>query len=172
MHTARSILIFFSFACLCSLALLESAAAQDSQDNQPHINPRKSQPTPTPKPKATPQPDEPSQPPQAEPASPQQGESSSRDSQADFNAAPHANEPPPIANKDEGTFLPYNPHKAAKDVEVGNYYLRQKNYRAALERFNDALLNKPDDADATFGLAVTEEKLDLLSQVTRITAPI
>jgi Tfp pilus assembly protein PilF len=165
MHTARSVLILFSFVCLCSLGLFESAVAQDTQDNQPHITPRKSPPAPTPKPKATPQSeDEPAQPAQAEPASPQQGESSSRDSQADFNAAPHANEPPPTTNEDEGTFLPFDPHRAAKDVEVGNYYLRLKNYRAALERFNDALLYKPNDADATFGLAVTQEKLDLLSQ--------
>jgi Tfp pilus assembly protein PilF len=49
-----------------------------------------------------------------------------------------------------------------KDLEVGNFYLKQKNYRAALERFNDALRYKPNDAEATFHLAFTQEKLDLL----------
>ena len=58
----------------------------------------------------------------------------------------------------------YDPHRAAKDLEVGNYYLKQKNYRAALERFRDALLYKPEDAEATYGLAVTQEKMDLFSE--------
>lgn len=61
-------------------------------------------------------------------------------------------------------FRPWDPHRAAKDVEVGEFYLKQKNYRAALERFNDALLYKPNDAEATFGLAVTQEKLDLFAK--------
>jgi len=48
-------------------------------------------------------------------------------------------------------------------VEVGNYYLKLKNYRAALERFNHALEYKPNDAEATYGLALTQEKLGLIS---------
>lgn len=167
MHTVRRVLILFPFALLGLLAVPEFAAAQSSQDNQPHITPRKSAPEPTPKRKPTPSPQEPQEQPQPSPAFPAtqaQGESSSRDSQADFNAAPRAAEPAPAAPADDGAFLPYDPHRAAKDVEVGHYYLRQKNYRAALDRFNDALLYKPNDVEATFGLAVTQEKLDLLSQ--------
>src|SRR5215472_4602132 len=90
------------------------------------------------------------------------GESSSRDSQIDINAQPKTEEPAP-AESDESEFKPWDPHKAAKDVEVGNYYLKLKNYRAALERFNHALTYKPNDAEATYGLAVTQEKLGLLS---------
>jgi tetratricopeptide (TPR) repeat protein len=168
MHTAGRVLIF-SFVLLCWLALPEVMSAQ-SQDDQPHITPRKGAPEPTPKPKATPSP-QPQQPPLDQPqpsaslpATLERGESSSRDSQAEFNPAPRVNEPAPAPAADEGTFLPYDPHRASKDVEVGNWYLRQKNYRAALDRFNDALLYKANDAEATFGLAVTEEKLDLLSQ--------
>jgi tetratricopeptide (TPR) repeat protein len=166
MQTVRRVLIFSSFALLCSLVLAEPGTAQSSQDNQPHITPRKSPPEPTPRPRATPSPQEPQEQPQLQtpPATQAPGESSSRDSQADFSPAPRVNEPPPTTNKDEGTFLPYDPHKAEKDVEVGNYYLRHKNYRAALERFNDALTYKSNDAEATFGLAVTQEKLDLLNQ--------
>ncbi len=52
-------------------------------------------------------------------------------------------------------------------MEVGNYYLKLKNYRAALERFNHALIYKSDDAEAIFGLAITQEKLDLLSLASR-----
>jgi tetratricopeptide (TPR) repeat protein len=141
---------------------MTSASAQTSQDNQPHITPRKSPPEPTPQP--TP-PVQPQQPTQESPDSQQPGESSSKDSQVDFNASPRAKDPGPAINSvDEGTFRPWDPHRAAKDVEVGNYYLRLKNYRAALDRFNDALVYKPKDAEATYGLAFTQEKLDLLSQ--------
>lgn len=75
-------------------------------------------------------------------------------------------EPAP-AEADESEFKSWDPHKAAKDVEVGNYYLKLKNYRAALERFNHALTYKADDAEATFGLAITQEKLGLLSLASR-----
>jgi Tfp pilus assembly protein PilF len=89
------------------------------------------------------------------------GESSSRDSQIDLNARPAMREPAPL-EEDESVLKPWDPHKAAKDVEVGEYYLKIKNYRAALERFNHALVYKPNDAEATIGLAQTQEKLDLL----------
>ncbi len=90
------------------------------------------------------------------------GESSSRDSQIDTDIHPAKDEPAAPA-EDETVLRPWDPHKAAKDVEVGHYYLKLKNYRAALERFNHALTYKPNDAEAIFGLAVTQEKLDLLS---------
>lgn len=89
------------------------------------------------------------------------GESSSRDSQIDLSAKPEPKETAPA--EDDAVLQPWDPHKAAKDVEVGQYYFKLKNYRAALERFNHALVYKPDDAEATYGLALTQEKLDLLS---------
>lgn len=61
--------------------------------------------------------------------------------------------------EDVQEFHPWDPHRAAKDVEVGDFYFKRKNYRAALERYRDALLYKPDDALASFGLAQAEEKL-------------
>src|SRR6185312_1056877 len=90
------------------------------------------------------------------------GESSSKDSQIDINGHSTTDEPAAPA-EDESVLQPWDPHKAAKDVEVGQYYLKLKNYRAALERFNHALTYKPNDAEAIFGLATTQEKLDLLS---------
>jgi Tfp pilus assembly protein PilF len=90
------------------------------------------------------------------------GESSSKDSQIDTDSHSVKEEPAPAA-EDETVLKPWDPHKAAKDVEVGQYYLKLKNYRAALERFNHALTYKPNDAEAIFGLAITQEKLDLLS---------
>jgi Flp pilus assembly protein TadD len=56
---------------------------------------------------------------------------------------------------------PWDPHKAAKDVEVGDYYLKvRKNYRAAEDRYREALYYKENDAMATYGLAVSLEKLN------------
>ncbi len=53
---------------------------------------------------------------------------------------------------------PWDPHRAAKDVEVGDYYFKRKNYRGAMERYKDALTYKPNDAIANFRLAECEEK--------------
>jgi tetratricopeptide (TPR) repeat protein len=55
-------------------------------------------------------------------------------------------------------FRAWDPHKAAKDVEVGDFYFKRKNYRAALERYREALFYKPNDAVANFRLAQCEEK--------------
>jgi tetratricopeptide (TPR) repeat protein len=48
---------------------------------------------------------------------------------------------------------PWDPHEAVKDIEVGDFYFKKKNYRAALERYKDALVYKPNDAVAQFRLA-------------------
>ncbi len=53
---------------------------------------------------------------------------------------------------------PWDPHKAAKDVEVGDFYYKRKNYHAALERYKEALIYKPNDALANFRLAECLEK--------------
>jgi len=185
---------------IASLLLLAgSGAAQESQDNQPHIQPRTTPiPTPTPTPAASqqkpPDKDKYERPPFPGDTSPMRpndpspkaqdkyerppfpgdapgtnptggsatGESSSRDTQIDLENRSTKEEPAP-AEEDESVLKPWDPHKAAKDVEVGQWYLKLKNYRAALERFNSALTYKPDDAEAIYGLAVTQEKLDLLS---------
>jgi len=63
-------------------------------------------------------------------------------------------------SSDVSEFHPWNPHKAAKDIEVGDYYFKaRKNYRAAADRYREALLYKQDDAVATFRLAVCLEKM-------------
>ena len=56
-------------------------------------------------------------------------------------------------------FHPWSPMKAMKDVEVGDYYFKRKNYKAALDRYKEALYYKDNDAIATFRLAVCQEKL-------------
>ena len=160
--TSPRLLLF----CLVALGIgiaSNQAFGQDDQEDQPHITPRREERQQRPqRPSRTPQPSP--SPSEAQPAaSPTQhpiaepGESSSKDSQIDFNAGPAPSAPVNPASEN----VNYDPHRAAKDIEVGNYYLKLKNYRAALERFHDALLYKPDDAEATYGLGVTQERMDL-----------
>jgi len=56
-------------------------------------------------------------------------------------------------------FHPWNPMKALKDMEVGDFYFKRKNYRAALERYKEALYYKNGDALASYHIAVCQEKL-------------
>jgi tetratricopeptide (TPR) repeat protein len=48
---------------------------------------------------------------------------------------------------------PYDPHKAEKDLEVGDFYFKRKNYRAAIDRYKEALLYKPNFALVMYRLA-------------------
>jgi tetratricopeptide (TPR) repeat protein len=66
---------------------------------------------------------------------------------------------PPADNTGVEEFHPWNPLKASRDVEVGDYYFKRKNYRAALERYKEALYYKDNDAIATYRLAVCQEKV-------------
>jgi len=59
-----------------------------------------------------------------------------------------------------GEFHPWDPHKAAKDVEVGDFYFKRRNYHGAEDRYREALYYKENDAIATFRLAVCLEKMD------------
>jgi len=63
-------------------------------------------------------------------------------------------------NGEVSEFHPWDPHKAAKDIEVGDFYFKRKNYVAAESRYREALLYKDNDALATFRLAVCLEKMD------------
>ena len=157
------------FLVLCIAAFTFIAAsthafAQDDDDNQPNIHPRREErpqpiarPTPTPAAEPASSPDQPEA---AQPAPVDRSYSSSKDSQVDFSAGPP---PSSYAELTAHRAVNYDPHRATKDIEVGNYYLNRKNYRAALERFHDALLYKPNDAEATYGMAVAQEKMDLFS---------
>jgi tetratricopeptide (TPR) repeat protein len=55
---------------------------------------------------------------------------------------------------------PWNPYRAMKDDELGDFYFKRKNYRAALVRYQDALIWKEKDAIANFRIAECYEKLD------------
>jgi tetratricopeptide (TPR) repeat protein len=62
-------------------------------------------------------------------------------------------------NSDVQEVHPWNPMKAMKDVEVGDFYFKRKNYRAALNRYREALFYKDNDAMASLRLAECQEKL-------------
>ncbi|HXE90143.1 MAG TPA: tetratricopeptide repeat protein [Terriglobales bacterium] len=77
--------------------------------------------------------------------------SSSRETIAVMTGAERKKEP---AGESEVTELKhYDPHQAEKDIEVGEFYLKRKNYKAAIYRFRSALENKPNYALAMFRLA-------------------
>jgi tetratricopeptide (TPR) repeat protein len=52
----------------------------------------------------------------------------------------------------------WDPHKAQKDIEVGDFYFKRENYHAALSRYCEALEYKPNDAVATFRIAEALDK--------------
>jgi len=104
------------------------------------------------------------------------GESSSKDTQIDLSPPADDTKVHPKSSDalvDEGSsgssgdvseFHPWDPHKAAKDVEVGDFYFKRRNYRAAEDRYREALVYKYNDAVATFRMAVCLEKLERVDE--------
>lgn len=68
---------------------------------------------------------------------------------------PPPDEPSGNGRSDRGiTAMPQE--SPANDINVGEYYLSVKNWRAALSRFQSALVLEPDDPDVYWGLAESE----------------
>ena len=93
------------------------------------------------------------------------GESSSKDTQVDLSPPPGDDKEHPhsadASDDDVSEFHPWDPHRAAKDIEVGDFYFKvKKNYRAAESRYREALYYKDNDATATFKLAVCLDKME------------
>jgi Flp pilus assembly protein TadD len=111
---------------------------------------------------------------QADELGPALGDSSSKDTELDLappkdDAKAHPNSSSTVSEQEAGIkpggiseFHTWDPHKAAKDIEVGNFYFRRGNYRAAEDRYREALTYKENDAVATFRLAESLEKLGVL----------
>jgi tetratricopeptide (TPR) repeat protein len=94
-------------------------------------------------------------------------ESSSKDTRVDLSPPKNDQKNHPMSStkiddddvdSDVQEMHPWDPHKAAKDVEVGDYYFKKKNYKAAIARYQDALIYKPNDAIAQFRLAESLDK--------------
>ncbi|HEY2860128.1 MAG TPA: tetratricopeptide repeat protein [Terracidiphilus sp.] len=71
--------------------------------------------------------------------------------------------PPPDdeteARKNGKNAPPEHKETAQEDENVGSYYLDQKNWRAALSRFQSALVLDPDNPDVYWGLAEAQRHL-------------
>ena len=99
---------------------------------------------------------------------PDDGQSSSKSTQIDLTPPADDAKAHPRSSDilmDEGSAEaadthPWDPHKAAKDIEVGDFYFKKKNYSAAESRYREALYYKDNDAIATYHLALCLEKLD------------
>ncbi|HUI84107.1 MAG TPA: tetratricopeptide repeat protein [Candidatus Binatia bacterium] len=133
--------IVLLFICVC---LAGSVAAQDSPPVE-QVPVDKSAPPPK---------DNASRPPRSDnvPA----GESSSRQTAIDVSPpADDAKSHPEseLGAGDVDEFTPYNPMKAMKAVEVGDFYYKRENYGAAISRYREALEYKPHDGEATYKLA-------------------
>jgi tetratricopeptide (TPR) repeat protein len=90
--------------------------------------------------------------------------SSSKDTKVDLTPPPRDPNRPIGGPDDVQEFHPYDPHRAEKNIEVGDYYLKRGNYKAAIDRYREALLFKPNDAVATFQLGVALEKSGALDE--------
>ncbi len=88
-------------------------------------------------------------------------ESSSRDTLLDLSVPTDDAKTHPGAQAETGIneFHAYDPHKAMKNIEVGDYYAKRKNLAAAISRYREALQYKPHDAEATFKLAGALERM-------------
>lgn len=53
----------------------------------------------------------------------------------------------------------FNPLQANKELQIGNYYFKRKNYRAAAKRFAEATKWNPTFAEAFLRLGESEDKL-------------
>lgn len=97
----------------------------------------------------------------------QRGESSSRDTRIDLSPptgdqSDHPDSAPDIdsaADMRTTEMHAWNPHRAMKNVEIGDFYYKQHNYRAAVSRYQEALEWKPRDAEATYKLADAWDKI-------------
>jgi Flp pilus assembly protein TadD len=112
---------------------------------------------------------------QADELGTESGQSSSKDTQKDLSppdddARAHPQSSTALAEAEAEAqggvteFHTWDPHKAAKSLEVGDFYFKRKNYRAAEDRYREALRYKDNDAVATFRLAVCLEKLGILDE--------
>jgi tetratricopeptide (TPR) repeat protein len=137
-------LVLVSGACLCAFAQVETLPSSPNGPGKTQAPPRSDR-------------------------NKEAGESSSRDTRIDISPpkddAKNHPESSPAAEEtktdDTGVqeFHPWDPHKANKDVEVGDFYFKRKNYRAALDRYKEALVYKDNDAMANLRLGETYEKL-------------
>jgi len=131
--------------CLCLTGVVVAQSEDDGPITRVPVD--KSAPPPKDNRKAPPRSDKPAP-----------DESSSKQTEIDVTP-PAGDEKHPGAEESEfNEFHPWDPHKAMKCIEVGDWYYKQGNYRAAISRYQEALDWKPKDAEATYKLGEVQEK--------------
>ena len=74
-------------------------------------------------------------------------------------AKPQQQEPPEEDEALTPKEYSFNPLQANKELQIGNYYFKKKNYRAAAKRFTEATKWNPTFAEAYLRLGESDEKL-------------
>jgi tetratricopeptide (TPR) repeat protein len=144
--TVRVRVFILAVVCLCLSGL---ALAQNSDDEGPMTRVPVDRSAPPPK-------DNRKSPPRSDQLAPD--ESSSKQTQIDISPPSGDAKKTESADSEVSEFHPWDPHKAMKCIEVGDYYFKQENYRAAVSRYQEALEWKPKDAEATYKLGEAQEK--------------
>ncbi len=67
-------------------------------------------------------------------------------------------EPPIELDTSRKVEYTFSPEKARKEIEVGEFHMRRRNWAAATERFEEALKWNPKSADAWYRLGEAREK--------------
>jgi tetratricopeptide (TPR) repeat protein len=106
------------------------------------------------------------QPPRSDDNTP--GESSSKNTEIDLAPPKNDQKDHPYSyevdtDSEVSEFHSFDPHKAMKAIEVGDFYFKKENYKAAISRHQEALDWKPNDAEATYKLGEALEKSGDLS---------
>ncbi len=134
---------------LVALCLPGVVPAQSNDDDGPMTRVPVDRAAPAPK-------DNRKAPPRSDQLSPD--ESSSKQTQIDISPPSYEKNKSGESDAELSEFHPWDPHKAAKCIEVGDYYYKQGNLRGAISRYEEALEWKPNDAEATYKLAEVQEK--------------
>jgi tetratricopeptide (TPR) repeat protein len=163
MRMSRALMVTMAAVFLCWPLITfaqqsDAPASQEQEKNQPESSAQQD----------SPQQDAPSRPDSSTQRERQAEVSSSKDTRVDLSPPSGDDKKHPQSgtvvmdaedpNTDVQEMHAWDPHKAAKDVEVGDFYYKRKNYRAALERYKEALVYKPNDALATYRLAECQDK--------------
>ena len=93
----------------------------------------------------------------------EQSSSSSMAGMSDLLPGDNDTAQPGKRNKKGAQIEPEHHETAAEDETVGKYYLDNKDWKAALSRFQSALVLDPDNPDVYWGLAEAERHLGNLA---------
>jgi len=88
---------------------------------------------------------------------------SAGDSSSSITGLDHVINPPDDAKGKDSKKPPEHQETAAEDENVGSYYLSTKNWRAALSRYQSALVLDPENPEVYWGLAEAQRHLGELA---------